>query len=127
VKKPASQVILEFLSTFPIGFDYWLARILAFIAIHTSNRNSGPTERNIQLCPGSLPASQQQYLGRTSIRHTSYSFNLSIDTLDYSRLTVAETDSAQYLNDAIEAMVRSHPDQYQRSYKRFDPTVYDAL
>jgi lauroyl/myristoyl acyltransferase len=52
---------------------------------------------------------------------------LSIDTLDYGRLTAAETDSAQYLNDAIEAMVRSHPEQYQWSYKRFDPTVYDSL
>ncbi|MFA9419010.1 MAG: lysophospholipid acyltransferase family protein [Gammaproteobacteria bacterium] len=287
MKKPASQVILEFLSIFPIGIDYWLARILAFIAIHTPNSISGPTERNIQLCLADLPASRQQYLGRTSIRHTSYSlfelaavwcwpahkilsrvtsekvceefnqsskgrliiaphigswellgiriannndlfslykphknpkidafvrqarsrngaqlvptdpsglrklmkglkrgatviilpdqkphhgsafvdstyfgqaasttplikhicdrvecdvfigamyreensitFNLSIDTLDYGRLTAAESDSAQYLNDAIEAMVRSHPDQYQWSYKRFNPTVYDSL
>jgi len=287
VKKPASQVILLFLSIFPIGFDYWLARILAFIAIHTSNRISGPTEKNIQLCLAKLPASQQQYLGRTSIRHTGYSlfelaavwcwpvdkilsrvssekvceefnqsskgrliiaphigswellgiriannselfslykphknpkidafvrqarsrngaqlvptdpsglrklmkglkrgatviilpdqkphrgsayvdstyfgqaaattplikhicdrvecdvfigamyreensatYNLSIDTMDHGRLTAAETDSAQYLNDVIEAMVRSHPDQYQWSYKRFNPTVYDLL
>ena len=287
MKKPASQVILEFLSIFPIGFDYWLARILAFVASHTSNSISGPTERNIELCLGDLPASQRKYLGRTSIRHTSYSlfelaavwcwpahkilsrvtsekvceefnqsskgrliiaphigswellgiriannndlfslykphknpkidafvrqarsrngaqlvptdpsglrklmkglkrgatviilpdqkphrgsasvdstyfgqaasttplikhicdrvecdvfigamyreensitFKLSIDTLDYGRLTAAESDSAQYLNDTIEAMVRSHPDQYQWSYKRFDPTVYDSL
>jgi len=286
VKKPASQVILEFLSIFPIGFDYWLARILAFIAIHTSNSISAPTDKNIQLCLGELPASQQQYLARSSIRHTCYSlfelaavwcwpvdkilarvtsekvceefnrsskgrliiaphigswellgiriaknselfslykphknprintfvrqvrsrngaklvptdpsglrklmkglkrgatviilpdqkphrgsafvdstyfgqaasttplikhicdrvecdvfigamyrdensitFNLCIDSLDYVRLTAAESDSAQYLNDAIEAMVRSHPGQYQWSYKRFDPTVYDS-
>jgi len=287
VKKPVSQLILEFLSIFPIVVDYWLARILAFIAIHTSNSISGPTERNIRLCLADLPASQQQYLGRTSIRHTCYSlfelaavwcwpahkilsrvtseevceefkqssrgrliiaphigswellgiriasntelfslykpqknpkidafvrrarsrngaqlvptdpsglrklmkglkrgatviilpdqkphrgsafvdstyfgqavettplikhicdrikcdvfigamyrdensitFNLSIDTLDYGRLTAEETDSAQYLNDAIEAMVRSHPEQYQWSYKRFSPTVYDSI
>jgi len=287
VKKSAFQVILEFLSIFPIGIHYWLARILAFITIHTSNSISAPTATNIELCLGDLPASQQQNLGRTSIRHTCYSlfelaavwcwpvqkilsrvssesvcdefklsskgrliiaphigswellgiriasnndlfslykpqenpkidtfirqarsrngaklvptdpsglrklmkglkqgatviilpdqkphhgsafvdstffaqaaattplikhicdkiecdvfigamyreestitYNLSIDTLDYNRLTAAEVDSAQYLNDAIEAMVRSHPEQYQWSYKRFGAPVYDSL
>ena len=287
MKKPASQLIFEFLSIFPIGFDFWLAKILGLIAIHTPNSIARLTEKNVRLCLGDLQPSQQQTLGRASIRHTCYSlfelaavwcwpedkilarvtsedvceeftrsskgrliiaphigswellgirlarnndlfslykpqenpkidnfirqarsrngaqlvptnaaglrklmkglkqgatviilpdqkphrgsahidstffghealttplirhicdriecdvfigamyrhedsatYELSIDALDHSKLSAAETDSARYLNDQIEAMVRSHPDQYQWSYKRFTPAVYDSL
>jgi KDO2-lipid IV(A) lauroyltransferase len=285
VKKSAFQYILEILSVFPIGFDFWIARILGFIAIHTPNSISRYTDINIQLCLGDLPPSRQRDLARASIRHTCYSlfelaavwcwsaekiltrvtseeicqefspsnkgrliiaphigswellgiriakdnnlfslykpqedpkidafmrkarsrngaqlvptdasglrklmrglskgatviilpdqkphrgkphidssffgheasttplikhicdkiecdvfigamyrnedtatFKLSVKALDHAKLTTAETDSAQYLNDQIELMVASHPEQYQWSYKRFSPGVYN--
>jgi KDO2-lipid IV(A) lauroyltransferase len=287
VKKSAFQIILEFLSIFPIGFHFWLARILAFIAVHTPNSISRQTDTNISLCLGELQPSQRQYLARASIRHTCYSlfelaavwcwpaekvltrvsseevceeftrsskgrliiaphigswellgiriaesnnlfslykpqkdpkfdefmrqarsrngaqlvatdasglrklmkglrkgatviilpdqkphrgrphidssffgheasttplikhicdkidcdvfigamyrsedtatYKLSIGALDHSKLATAEANSSQYLNDQIELMVASHPDQYQWSYKRFSPRVYNPL
>jgi len=287
VKKPFLQLILEFLSLFPIGFHYRLAKILGFITIHTPNSIFSQTEKNIRLCFGELAPHLQQNLVRNSIRHTCYSlfelaavwcwpegkilatvtnenicqefsrsskgrliiaphigswelfgirlaknnnvvslykpqkntkineflhqarsrngaqlvptdasglrklikalkqgatvivlpdqkphrgkahidsyffdhaasttplvkyicdkiecdvfigamyrqensstFNLSINALDHSKLATGEIESAQYLNDQIEAMVRTHLDQYQWSYKRFTRAEYDTL
>ena len=58
---------------------------------------------------------------------TSNTFSLCIELLSHDRLAASKPDSAKYLNDQIELRVRSHPDQYQWSYKRFDRAVYDRL
>lgn len=54
-------------------------------------------------------------------------FSLRIDSLDHHKLAALEADSAQYLNDQIEIMARTHLDQYQWSYERFTSAEYDSL
>ena len=53
-------------------------------------------------------------------------FEMVIRPLDHARLAAAEIDSAQYMNDAIEALVRDYLAQYQWGYRRFADTVYQA-
>ena len=57
----------------------------------------------------------------------STTFSLCIESLDHHRLAGPEVDSAQYLNDQIENMVRTHLDQYQWSYERFTSAEYKTL
>ena len=54
-------------------------------------------------------------------------FGVRIETLDYSRLAADEASSAQYMNDRIETLVRSQPDQYQWAYRRFRGNVYETI
>jgi len=51
-------------------------------------------------------------------------FNLEIQPLDHRRLAAAERESAQYMNDQIESLVRQHPEQYQWGYRRFSASCY---
>lgn len=53
-------------------------------------------------------------------------FDLRIRPLEHARLAVDEAASAQYMNDAIEALVRTQPDQYQWGYRRFTAGAYAA-
>jgi KDO2-lipid IV(A) lauroyltransferase len=57
----------------------------------------------------------------------SSSFSLCIESLDHHKLAAPEAESAQYLNDQIEIMARTHLDQYQWSYERFTSAEYDTL
>jgi KDO2-lipid IV(A) lauroyltransferase len=54
-------------------------------------------------------------------------FALRIRPLEHARLAADEADSAQYMNDQIEALVRLKPAQYQWGYRRFDRNVYATL
>lgn len=51
-------------------------------------------------------------------------FELRIQDLEHARLAGEETDSAQYMNDCIETLVRTRPEQYQWGYRRFSNRVY---
>ena len=51
-------------------------------------------------------------------------FELRIQQLEHAKLGGEESQSAQYMNDSIEALVRAHPGQYQWGYRRFSNTVY---
>jgi len=51
-------------------------------------------------------------------------FGLSIEPLSHAQLAGSELESAQYLNDEIERLVRLHLDQYQWGYKRFARSEY---
>ena len=53
-------------------------------------------------------------------------FDLHISPLEHARLAADKTASAQYMNDAIEALVRKSPEQYQWGYRRFEPHVYSS-
>lgn len=53
-------------------------------------------------------------------------FELVIRPLQHARLAAAEADSAQYMNDAIERLVRDYLAQYQWGYRRFSDPVYRA-
>ena len=53
-------------------------------------------------------------------------FELSIRPLEYARLAEDEVRSAQYMNDQIEALVRTRPGQYQWGYRRFSKDAYEA-
>jgi KDO2-lipid IV(A) lauroyltransferase len=53
-------------------------------------------------------------------------FDLCIRPLEHARLAADEATSAQYMNDAIEALVRTRPGQYQWGYRRFSDSVYAA-
>ncbi len=53
-------------------------------------------------------------------------FSLRIRPLEQARLAADDVDSAQYMNDQIEALVRQHPAQYQWGYRRFDSRAYAA-
>ena len=54
-------------------------------------------------------------------------FGLKIESLAYDNLAAGEIESAQYLNDQIERLVRLHLDQYQWGYKRFAHSEYQSL
>ena len=51
-------------------------------------------------------------------------FGLTIQPLDRERLAREETESAQYMNDKIEQLVRQFPEQYQWAYRRFSNKAY---
>ena len=51
-------------------------------------------------------------------------FRLQISALQHAHLAADETSSAQYMNDCIEELVRSQPEQYQWGYRRFDSSAY---
>ncbi len=51
-------------------------------------------------------------------------FRLRVEPLEHARLAADETGSAQYMNDSIEQLVRSHREQYLWGYRRFDSSVY---
>lgn len=51
-------------------------------------------------------------------------FSLQIRPLEHDRLAADDVDSAQYMNDQIEALVRQHLSQYQWGYRRFDSRAY---
>ena len=51
-------------------------------------------------------------------------FGLTIQPLDRERLARDGTQSAQYMNDKIEEMVRRFPEQYQWGYRRFSNKAY---
>ena len=53
-------------------------------------------------------------------------FSLQIRPLEHARLAADDAGSAQYMNDAIEALVRRHLEQYQWGYRRFHKSVYAA-
>jgi KDO2-lipid IV(A) lauroyltransferase len=54
-------------------------------------------------------------------------FALRIRPLEHDRLATDEAASAQYMNDAIEALVRMQPAQYQWGYRRFRASAYATL
>jgi len=54
-------------------------------------------------------------------------WNVSIQPLDRERLGGDEIDSAQYMNDQIELLVRRFPEQYQWGYRRFSNRVYESV
>ncbi|MCP4470321.1 MAG: hypothetical protein GY815_06490 [Gammaproteobacteria bacterium] len=54
-------------------------------------------------------------------------FRLSIQPLEHARLAGGETESAQYMNDEIEQLVRQHLDQYQWGYSRFSNREYESV
>lgn len=54
-------------------------------------------------------------------------FSLHISPLEQARLAADDVDSAQYMNDAIEALARQHPEQYQWGYRRFGKDAYASL
>lgn len=51
-------------------------------------------------------------------------FGLTIQPLDRERLARDETESAQYMNDKIEEMIKRFPEQYQWGYRRFSNKAY---
>lgn len=53
-------------------------------------------------------------------------FYLEIRPLDHRRLAAEEKESAQYMNDQIESLVRQHPEQYQWGYRRFSASCYES-
>jgi len=53
-------------------------------------------------------------------------FSLRIQPLDHTSLTTDEVDSAQYMNDQIERLVRPSLEQYQWGYRRFSENAYKA-
>ena len=53
-------------------------------------------------------------------------FDLRISSLEHARLAGDKVASAQYMNDAIEALVRTCPAQYQWGYQRFSKSTYAA-
>jgi KDO2-lipid IV(A) lauroyltransferase len=73
LKKPAIQILLEFLSHFPIKFHYILGGFLGFFVARTPNQISAQTDKNIRLCFDQLDRSKQLSLAKNSIRHTCYS------------------------------------------------------
>ncbi len=54
-------------------------------------------------------------------------FSLKIRPLEHARLAADEVASAQYMNDQIEAVVRTCPGQYQWSYRRFASSAYALI
>lgn len=54
-------------------------------------------------------------------------FGLSIEPLAHDRLAASEHESAQYLNDEIEKLVKAHLEQYQWGYERFVQSEYQPL
>lgn len=54
-------------------------------------------------------------------------FGLRIEALDHTRLAGDEGESAAYMNEAIERLVRRFPEQYQWGYRRFPSAVYRSL
>lgn len=54
-------------------------------------------------------------------------FGLRIEPLEHSRLAANDIDSAQYMNDRIEQLVRQHVEQYQWGYRRFEAGVYASV
>ena len=67
------------------------------------------------------------FIGAMYRNENSSTFSLCIESLDHYKLAAPEAESAQYLNDQIEIMVRKHLDQYQWSYERFTSAEYDTL
>lgn len=53
-------------------------------------------------------------------------FILRIQPLDHTSLAADEVDSAQYMNDQIEKLVRPSLEQYQWGYRRFSENAYQA-
>lgn len=53
-------------------------------------------------------------------------FRLRITPLEHARLAADEASSAHYMNDSIEALVRTQPAQYQWGYRRFSAGTYAA-
>ena len=60
-------------------------------------------------------------------QQSSASFRLSIEPLDRDKLAAGELESAQYLNDQIEKVVRLCLEQYQWAYKRYAHSEYQTL
>ncbi len=60
-------------------------------------------------------------------RQSDNTFGLSIEPLARDRLAASEHESAQYLNDEIEKMVKAHVEQYQWGYERFAHSEYESL
>jgi len=54
-------------------------------------------------------------------------FGLRIRSLEHARLAADQASSAQYMNDAIEALVRLQPCQYQWGYRRFTTSAYNTI
>jgi len=54
-------------------------------------------------------------------------FSLSIQALDHARLAGDQIESAQYMNDQIEQLVRQFPGQYQWGYGRFSKQAYEPV
>lgn len=55
------------------------------------------------------------------------SFNISIEPLDHSRLASEPQPSADYMNKAIEDLIKKRPEQYQWGYSRFRRSTYQRL
>jgi KDO2-lipid IV(A) lauroyltransferase len=60
-------------------------------------------------------------------RQSNGTFELSIEPLAHDRLAASEHESAQYLNDEIEKLVKAHLEQYQWGYERFAHSEYRSL
>jgi lauroyl/myristoyl acyltransferase len=71
--KPAIQYCLGLLSHTSLRFQYRLANLAAFVLHRTPNQLSTQIRQNIRLCFKDLPKSEQQRIGRESMRHTCYS------------------------------------------------------
>jgi KDO2-lipid IV(A) lauroyltransferase len=71
--KPAIQYCLELLSHTSLRFQYRFANLAAFVLHRTPNQLSTQIRQNIRLCFKDLPKSEQQRIGRESMRHTCYS------------------------------------------------------
>ena len=54
-------------------------------------------------------------------------FGLRIEALEFERLSADETESAAYMNGAIERLVQRYPEQYQWGYRRFSSAAYRSL
>jgi KDO2-lipid IV(A) lauroyltransferase len=54
-------------------------------------------------------------------------FSIVVNSMDCDRLSASAESSAEYLNQTIESLVRSCPEQYQWGYPRFRKSVYRAV
>jgi KDO2-lipid IV(A) lauroyltransferase len=73
VKKPAIQYFLEHLAGYSPASRFRLARLIAFLMVHSRNRISQQTRQNIQLCFPALPKAEQVSLTKESILHSCLS------------------------------------------------------
>jgi len=57
----------------------------------------------------------------------TFRFNITVEALDLNKLTTELQSSLDYLNVAIEKIIRQEPAQYQWGYSRFKPSTYKSL
>jgi Kdo2-lipid IVA lauroyltransferase/acyltransferase len=67
------------------------------------------------------------YISAAIRSETGDEFHIVVDTMDCEKLSASPESSAEYLNQSIESLVRSCPEQYQWGYPRFRKSVYRAI